>query len=195
MIRLGVLGSTRGSDLVPIVEAIERQDLDASVEIIISNNKRAPILDKGNKYKIPSVFIEHKNRDRLDFDREVSKNLLEKNIDLVLLIGFMRILSKEFVREWVGRIINVHPSLLPIYAGGMNNDVHRDVLLAKEKETGCTIHLVTAEVDRGPIIIQKKCVVLEKDTVESLKERVQALEGIAFVEAINKMGGILKNEN
>ena len=195
MIRLGVLGSTRGSDLVPIVEAIERQDLDASVEIIISNNKRVPILDKGNKYKIPSVFIEHKNRDRLDFDREVSKNLLEKNIDLVLLVGFMRILSKEFVREWVGRIINVHPSLLPIYAGGMNNDVHRDVLLAKEKETGCTIHLVTAEVDRGPIIIQKKCVVLEKDTVESLKERVQALEGIAFVEAINKMGGILKNEN
>ena len=80
MIRLGVLGSTRGSDLVPIVEAIKRQDLDASVEIIISNNKRAPILDKGNKYKIPSVFIEHKNRDRLDFDREVSKNLLEKNI-------------------------------------------------------------------------------------------------------------------
>ena len=195
MIRLGVLGSTRGSDLVPIVEAIKRQDLDASVEIIISNNKRAPILDKGNKYKIPSVFIEHKNRDRLDFDREVSKNLLEKNIDLVLLIGFMRILSKEFVREWVGRIINVHPSLLPKYAGGMNNDVHRDVLLAKEKETGCTIHLVTAEVDRGPIIIQKKCVVLEKDTVESLKERVQALEGLAFVEAINKMGGILKNEN
>ena len=195
MIRLGVLGSTRGSDLVPIVEAIERQDLDASVEIIISNNKRAPILDKGNKYKIPSVFIEHKNRDRLDFDREVSKNLLEKNIDLVLLIGFMRILSKEFVREWVGRIINVHPSLLPKYGGGMNNDVHRDVLLAKEKETGCTIHLVTAEVDRGPIIIQKKCVVLEKDTVESLKERVQALEGLAFVEAINKMGGILKNEN
>ena len=195
MIRLGVLGSTRGSDLVPIVEAIKRQDLDASVEIIISNNKRAPILDKGNKYKIPSVFIEHKNRDRLDFDREVSKNLLEKNIDLVLLIGFMRILSKEFVQEWVGRIINVHPSLLPKYAGGMNNDVHRDVLLAKEKETGCTIHLVTAEVDRGPIIIQKKCVVLEKDTVESLKERVQALEGLAFVEAINKMGGILKNEN
>jgi len=195
LIRLGVLGSTRGSDLVPIVEAIKRQDLDASVEIIISNNKRAPILDKGNKYKIPSVFIEHKNRDRLDFDREVSKNLLEKNIDLVLLIGFMRILSKEFVREWVGRIINVHPSLLPKYAGGMNNDVHRDVLLAKEKETGCTIHLVTAEVDRGPIIIQKKCVVLEKDTVESLKERVQALEGLAFVEAINKMGGILKNEN
>ncbi len=195
MIRLGILGSTRGSDLVPIVEAIERQDLDASVEIIISNNERAPILDKGNKYKIPSVFIEHKNRDRVDFDREVSKNLLEKNIDLVLLIGFMRILSKEFVREWVGRIINVHPSLLPKYAGGMNNNVHRDVLLAKEKETGCTIHLVTAEVDRGPIIIQKKCVVLEKDTVESLKERVQALEGLAFVEAINKMGGILKNEN
>jgi phosphoribosylglycinamide formyltransferase-1 len=84
---------------------------------------------------------------------------------------------------------------LPKYAGGMNNDVHRDVLLSKEKETGCTIHLVTAEVDRGPIIIQKKCSVFHDDTIETLRKRVQSLEGVAFVEAINKMKGILKSEN
>jgi formyltetrahydrofolate-dependent phosphoribosylglycinamide formyltransferase len=192
---LGVLGSTRGSDLVPIVEAINSGKLRASVEVIISNNKGSLILEKAEKYKIPSAFIGHKGKERLVFDREVDKKLSEKKVDLVLLIGFMRILSKEFVRSWEGQIINVHPSLLPKYAGGINNDVHRDVLQAKDKETGCTIHLVTSEVDRGPIVVQKKCVVLKTDTVDSLKERVQSLEGVAFIEAINKMRGILKNES
>jgi len=195
LIRLGILGSTRGSDLVPIVEAINDGRLRASVELIISNNKGSLILEKAEKYKIPSAFIDHKGKERLVFDREIDKKLSEKKVDLVLLIGFMRILSKEFVKSWEGQIINVHPSLLPKYAGGINNDVHRDVLQAKDKETGCTIHLVTPEVDRGPIVVQKKCVVLETDTVDSLKERVQSLEGVAFIEAINKMRGILKNES
>ena len=195
MIRLGVLGSTRGSDLVPIVEAINSGKLRASVEVIISNNKNSLILEKAEKYKIPSAFISHKGKERLVFGREVDKKLSEKKVDLVLLIGFMGILSKEFVAAWSGQIINVHPSLLPKYAGGMNNAVHRDVLQAKEKETGCTIHLVTSEVDRGPIVVQKKCAVLKTDTIDSLKERVQSLEGVAFIEAINKMRGILKNEN
>ncbi len=195
MIRLGVLGSTKGTDLVPILSAISSGELRASVEVVISNNRGSLILEKAKNSGVPSVFINHKNKSRETFDGEVEKNLLEKNVDLVLLIGFMRILSKEFVGRWAGRIINVHPSLLPKYAGGMNNDVHRDVLLSKEKETGCTIHLVTAEVDRGPIIIQKKCSVFHDDTIETLRKRVQSLEGVAFVEAINKMKGILKSEN
>ena len=195
MIRLGVLGSTKGTDLVPILDAISSGELQASVEVVISNKKGSLILKKAKNSGVPSVFISHENKPRESFDEEVEKNLLEKNVDLVLLIGFMRILSKGFVQRWAGRIINVHPSLLPKHAGGMNNDVHRDVLLAKEKETGCTIHLVTAEVDRGPIIIQKKCSVFHDDTIETLKERVQSLEGVAFVEAINKMKGILKNED
>ena len=195
MIRLGVLGSTRGSDLVPIIKAIKSGRLCASIEVIISNEKNSLILKKAERYKIPRAFIEHKGKERAVFDREIDKKLSEKKVDLVLLIGFMRILSKEFVSAWEGQIINVHPSLLPKYAGGMNNDVHRDVLKAKDKETGCTIHLVTSEVDRGPIIVQKKCAVLEADTIDSLKERVQSLEGVAFIEAINKMRGILKNEN
>jgi len=195
LIRLGVLGSTKGTDLVPILSAISSGELRASVEVVISNNRGSLILEKAKNSGVPSVFINHKNKSRETFDGEVEKNLLEKNVDLVLLIGFMRILSKEFVGRWAGRIINVHPSLLPKYAGGMNNDVHRDVLLSKEKETGCTIHLVTAEVDRGPIIIQKKCSVFHDDTIETLRKRVQSLEGVAFVEAINKMRGILKSEN
>ena len=97
----------------------------------------------------------------------------------------MRILSPGFVDRWGGKIINVHPSLLPKYAGGMNNDVHESVLAAGDKETGCTIHLVTKEVDGGPILLQKSCPVFENDSVESLKERVQELEGKAFIEVIN----------
>jgi len=195
VIRLGVLGSTKGTDLVPILGAIQSGELSASVEVVISNNENSPILEKAKNAEIPSFFIDHKNKDRTIFDSEIEKILLEKNVDLVLLIGFMRILSSDFVERWGGRIINVHPSLLPKHAGGMNNDVHKAVLAAKEKETGCTIHLVTAKVDRGPIVVQKKCLVFPEDTVETLKKRVQLLEGVAFIEAINKMRGILKNEN
>jgi len=108
-----------------------------------------------------------------------------KKIDLILLVGFMRILSSEFVERWRGKIINVHPSLLPKYAGGMNNDVHESVLAAGDKESGCTIHLVTKDVDCGPILLQKSCPVYENDSVESLRERVQKLEGESFIEVIN----------
>ena len=195
MIRLGVLGSTKGTDLVPIFRAINSGELMASVEVVISNNEGALILEKAKNGGVSSVFISHKNKSRETFDGEVEKKFLEKNVDLVLLIGFMRILSRGFVERWAGRIINVHPSLLPKHAGGINNDVHRDVLLAKEAETGCTIHLVTAKVDGGPIIVQKKCPVFHDDTIETLRRRVQSLEGVAFIEAINKMRGILKSEN
>ena len=97
----------------------------------------------------------------------------------------MRILSQEFCHRWQDKILNVHPSLLPKYAGGMDTNVHEEVLLNGEIETGCTIHFVTEDVDSGPILIQKSCAVEENDTVETLKKKVQALEGQAFVEAIN----------
>jgi phosphoribosylglycinamide formyltransferase-1 len=102
----------------------------------------------------------------------------------MLLIGFMRILSAEFCRIWQDRILNIHPSLLPKYAGGIDTNVHEKVLRNGDRETGCTIHFVTEEVDAGPILIQKKCTVAADDTIESLKTKVQQLEGAAFIEAI-----------
>ena len=191
MIRLGVLGSTNGTDLLPILTAIKDGELDASVELVVSNNKKALILEKAKSHNIDSFFIDHKNKKREVFDKEISQRLKEKEVDLILLIGFMRILSGGFVSEWSEKIINVHPSLLPKYAGGMNEDVHKQVLKAGDKETGCTVHLVTAQVDEGPILVQKRCPVLEDDTVRSLKEKVQKLEGEAFVEVIR---GWEKNE-
>jgi phosphoribosylglycinamide formyltransferase-1 len=184
-VRLAVLGSTNGTDLVPVVGAERSGSLSASVNVVISNNESSGILKKARHYGIENYFICHKNKKRGVFDFEMSQILENKKIDLILLIGFMRILSPGFVNRWGGKIINVHPSLLPKYAGGMNNDVHESVLAAGDKETGCTIHLVTKEVDGGPILLQKSCPVFENDSVESLKERVQELEGKAFIEVIN----------
>ena len=180
-----MIGSTNGTDLVPIVEAISSGGLSATVEVVLSNNETSGILKKARGYGIENHFICHKNKKRDVFDFEMSQILEDKKIDLILLIGFMRILSSEFVDRWFGKIVNVHPSLLPKYAGGMNSDVHKSVLASGDKETGCTIHLVTKEVDGGPILLQKSCPVFENDSIDSLKERVQKLEGEAFIEIIN----------
>jgi len=187
MINIGVLGSTKGTDLQAILDAIHSKKLSATVSTVISNRKNAYILDRAKDHSVPFYFISHKGKDRKDFDAEMTEVLKKHEVDLVLLIGFMRILSSSFCIEWRDRILNVHPSLLPKYAGGMDTNVHEEVLKNKDKETGCTIHFVTDELDSGPILIQKKCAVEEGDTVETLKSKVQILEGEAFLEAIPLM--------
>jgi phosphoribosylglycinamide formyltransferase-1 len=184
MIRLGILGSTRGSSMLPIIEAIKQNQLSAQINVVISN-KPAFILQQAAKYNIPTQFLDPKNKTREEYDQEVSKILTQYQVDLVILIGYMRILSLQFVTNWRDKIINIHPSLLPAFAGGMDLDVHQAVLASGVKETGCTVHVVTREVDAGPIVVQKKCQVLKDDTVETLKQRVQALEGNALITAID----------
>ena len=187
MINIGVLGSTKGTDLQAILDAVLAKKLEANISVVISNQKDAYILKRARDHGVPTFFISHKKKGRVDFDAEMTQILRKYKVDLILLIGFMRILSSEFCREWSDRILNVHPSLLPKYAGGMDTNVHEEVLRNKYKETGCTIHFVTDEVDGGPILIQKKCVVEKHDTVETLKTKVQELEGQAFLEAIPLM--------
>ena len=189
MIRLGVLGSTNGTDLQAVIDAILSERLNACVSVVISNTAGSFILERANNHGVPAFFISHEEKSREVFDKEITNILKEHQVDLVLLIGFMRILSSGFCREWHDRILNVHPSLLPKYAGGMNNSVHKDVLENKDVETGCTIHLVTEELDAGPIIVQKRCAVDKRETIASLKAKVQALEGIALIEAIQLVGG------
>ncbi len=185
-VKLGVLGSTKGTDLQAIIDAIAGGRLDASVEVVLSNRKKAYILERGRNHGIENVFINHKGKEREQFDREMTELLESKGVELILLIGFMRILSPWFCLHWKSQILNVHPSLLPKYAGGMDMNVHEEVLKNNETETGCTIHIVTAEVDAGPIVVQKKCAVEADDTPETVKTKVQALEGDAFLEAIKK---------
>jgi len=184
MIRLGVLGSTRGTDLEAILSAINNKKLAAEVSVVISNREKAYILTRAKNHTVPSFFISHKDKSRADFDRNVTTILKQYNVELVLLIGFMRILSAEFCQAWRDRVLNVHPSLLPKYAGGMDMNVHKEVLKNGDHETGCTIHFVTETVDDGPVLVQKRCTVETNETMETLKLKVQALEGGAFIEAI-----------
>ena len=191
MLKLAVLGSTRGTDLDAIVSAIDEGILNATIKLVISNKENAYILKRAEKNNIKSMFLSDYSVTREEYGNLLNKIFIDDNVDIVLLIGFMRILSKSFCKKWDNKILNVHPSLLPKYAGGINNNVHRDVLKNKDSETGCTIHYVTANVDSGPILIQKKCEVQPGDTIESLKDRVQHLEGQAFIEALH----LIENKN
>lgn len=185
-LRIGVLGSTRGTALVPIIEACANGTIDAEIVAVISNKASAPILDKGRALGVTVVVqsISCTNKTRTEFDAECTSLLVSAGVDFVLLVGYMRILSKSFTDFWYGRCINVHPSLLPKHAGGMDLAVHQAVIDAKENVSGCTIHQVTEEVDGGPIVVQKHVHVDITDTAESLKAKVQPLEGPAFIEAI-----------
>ena len=184
MQKLAILGSTKGTSLQPIIDAIKSDKLDASIELVISNKKDAYILERAKKHHLNPIFIDPNGKSREEFDREVMKLLDEKEIDLVLLIGYMRFISAEFVGKWRNKVINVHPSLLPKFAGGMDLNVHEEVIKAGESESGCTIHFVDEGADTGEIILQKKCPVVPGETPESLKEKVQKLEGERFVEVI-----------
>ena len=187
MIRLGVLGSTNGTDLQVILESVKAKKINAIVNVVISNKKNAYILKRGQNHGLPSIFINHKDKKRESFDSELTSTLEKYNVEYILLIGFMRILSSTFCKRWRHKIINVHPSLLPKYSGGIDMNIHEQVIKNGDKESGCTIHFVTEELDRGPILIQKKCKVNTNETPETLKVKVQGLEGIAFIEAINQI--------
>lgn len=184
MLRLGILGSTRGTNMLAVIDAIKSGILAASIELVISNKPHAMILERANDNGLRNKYLSSEGLSRSEYDQEISTLLVEHQIDLVVLIGYMRILSADFVRYWHNKVINVHPSLLPAHAGKMDLEVHQSVIDSGDKETGCTIHYVTQEVDAGPVLLQMKCPVLHDDTSETLKARVQALEGQALVDAI-----------
>ena len=183
-VRVAVLGSTRGSSLQPVIEAIEAGELNATIVAVISNLKKSGILERAQVHKLKDYFISAKDKEREQFDSEVSQILVKEKADLILCIGYMRFLSKEFVNQWFGKVANVHPSLLPKHPGLMDLEVHQAVIDAGDTETGCTVHLIDEGIDSGPIFIQLKVAVSKKDTAEILKAKVQSLEGQAFIQLI-----------
>lgn len=194
-LRIGVLGSTRGTALIPVMEACASERLHAEIVAVVSNKSAAPILEKGKSLgaTVVSRFVSAKGLTREQYDAECTEALLSAGVEYVILVGYMRILSKAFCDFWAGRCINVHPSLLPLHAGGMDLQVHQAVIDAGERESGCTIHEVTETVDGGPVVVQKRVTVESGDTAETLKAKVQPLEGPAFIEAIEKYskGGVI----
>ena len=185
-LKIGVLGSTRGTDLEGVIKAIKEGKLQAEVVVVISDRKGAYILERARKYGIEAVYISPREfSSRENFDRKVSQLLREREVEIVLLIGYMRILSPSFVKEWKNRIMNIHPSLLPAFAGGMDLNVHEEVIKRGVKITGCTLHFVDEGADTGPIILQKAVEVDEEETPETLKAKVQRAEQEIIVEGLN----------
>ncbi len=181
--RIAVLGSTNGSDLPALVKSIEEGKLRglAEIEVIISDNNGSGILKKARDYNIENYFIDPKDDsgrklDVASYNDELDKRLDYHNVELIVNIGWMRMYSEGFVEKWWGKNMNIHPSLLPAFAGGMDLDVHAEVLKRGCRLTGPTLHFIDKGADTGPIIMQYTVPVERKDTADMVKAKVQAAE-------------------
>jgi phosphoribosylglycinamide formyltransferase 1 len=176
--RVAVLISGRGSNLGALIAA---QDASYKIALVIANIEGAGGLEKARAAGIATSVIPHAGKSREAFDSEMDVALRAANIELVVLAGFMRILSDGFVRDWEGRLINIHPSLLPAYKG---TKVHERVIEAREAISGASVHFVVPELDAGPVIAQARVPVHPSDTPETLAERVLAVEHTLYPEAL-----------
>lgn len=184
-IKTAVFISGNGSNLQALIDAAQSPDYPAAISLVISNVETAYGLTRAQNAGITTVVIPHGNYpSREAFDRMVDASLQTHGIELVVMAGFMRILSEWFVHAWAGKLINIHPSLLPKYKG---LNTHARALEAGDMEHGATIHWVTPELDSGEIILQKSIPILAGDTPESLKARVHALEHQLYPEALRKV--------
>jgi phosphoribosylglycinamide formyltransferase 1 len=185
--RIAVLASTRGTDLQAIMDEMRGRKLPGvELSIVVSDQKNCYALERAKESGFETAWVNPSGKKRVEFDREVMSLLDEKEVDLICLVGFMRILSSEFVQHYKNRIINVHPSLLPKYGGkGFHGaNVHEAVLEAGDKVTGMTIHFVDEGCDTGHIIHQAEIEVVPEDDANDLKRKVQSLEKRWYPEVI-----------
>ncbi len=179
---LGVLCSGRGTDLQSIIDAIADGKLDAEIAVVLTDKPDVMALERARKAGIRNVCVNRKEyEDRESFERVLVAELEASGVTLVILAGFMRILSPYFVHAYSGRIMNIHPALLPSFGGA---HAHRDVLAYGVKISGCTVHFVDEGMDSGPIILQATVPVLDDDTEETLGARVLEQEHIIYPKAI-----------
>jgi len=180
---LGVLASGRGSNFLAVQKAIEAEDLDARIAVLVSDRPQAPALDLARTHGIAAEFIPYQTSDRSAFERPAIARLQKENCDLILLAGFMRILTPEFIHSFPGKILNIHPSLLPSFKG---LNPQRQALEAGVKFSGCTVHVVTDELDAGPILAQAVVPVLDGDTEETLSARILKEEHKIYADVVRK---------
>ncbi|MGU3666964.1 phosphoribosylglycinamide formyltransferase [Methylobacterium sp. A49B] len=168
--RVAILISGRGSNMVALLEASQRPDFPAEIVLVLSNRPEAAGLARAAAAGIPTQAIDHTAfADRAGFDAALDAALQAADVDLVCLAGFMRILTPDFVASWAGRMLNIHPSLLPLFKG---THTHRQALEAGVRLHGCTVHFVVPELDAGPIVAQAAIPVRQDDDPESLADRV-----------------------
>lgn len=180
--KLAVLASGFGSNLQAIMEAVDRGGIEATLELVLSDNENAYALERARSRGIEAIYLNPgKYGDRAAYDGAIVALLREREIELVILAGFMRILSPAFVREYRGRIMNIHPSLLPSFPGV---DGVRQALDYGVKVSGCSVHFVDEGLDTGPIILQEAVPVFDHDTVETLQQRIHEVEHRLYRQAI-----------
>jgi len=180
--RIGVLVSGRGSNLQALIDAVAARRLDATIAVVISNVGGVPALARAERAGIETVVIPHTGwPSREAFDEQLAETLLERDVRLVALAGFMRRLSGSFLERFPGPVLNVHPSLLPAFPG---TEAPAQALAHGVKVAGCTVHLVTAELDGGPVVLQTAVPVLPDDTAESLAARILIEEHRALPAAV-----------
>ena len=181
-VRVAVLISGRGSNLKSLIAATRAPDYPAEIVLVISNKDDAPGLQIARDLGVPAEAIPHKNyASREEFDRAIDAALREAKIDLVAEAGFMRIHSEWFAKEWEGKLLNIHPSLLPLFPGIR---VHQQALDAGVTESGCTVHFIVPELDAGPTIMQASVPVLPGDTAETLAARILVEEHKLYPKAV-----------
>ena len=182
MINIGVLASGRGTNLQVIIEAIKEGKIEGRISIVISDNPDAYALKRARQHNIETRYINFKEfKNREDYDKEIIKALEEKKIDLVVLAGYMRILTPYFINVYKNKIMNIHPALLPSFPG---LHAQRQAVEYGVKISGCTVHFVDEGVDSGPIILQKSVEVKAADTEESLAEKILKEEHQIYPRAI-----------
>jgi phosphoribosylglycinamide formyltransferase-1 len=181
--RVAVLISGRGSNMTALIEAAQAEDYPAEIALVVSNRPDAAGLARAREAAIATAVIDHQpfGKDREAFERALDDELRQHRIDIVCLAGFMRLLTAWFIGRWRGRILNIHPALLPEFKG---LDTHRRALEAGVKRHGATVHFVIEETDAGPIISQQSVPVLQGDTEASLAARVLEIEHRIYPEAL-----------
>ncbi len=182
-LRVAVLISGRGSNMVALIEAAKAIDYPAAIVLVISNNPDAAGLSYAREAGIATAIVDHRpfKENRAAFEQALNAQLEAQRIDLVCLAGFMRLLTPDFVGRWSGRMLNIHPALLPQFKG---LDTHRRALDAGVREHGATVHFVVPEMDSGPIVLQASVPVRNGDTEESLAQRVLEVEHRIYPQAL-----------
>lgn len=184
-LKIAILISGRGSNMVALVDAIKSGEIpDAEVAAVISDKANAAGLEKARERGVETVVVERRGRTREEHDAEIISELKKRNVDLVCLAGYMRLLSPPFVAAFPKRILNIHPSLLPAYPG---LNIHERVLAAGETVSGCTVHYVNEDLDAGEIVSQREVVVLPGDTPEALSARILEQEHKLYIEAVKNV--------
>ena len=191
MKKLAVLASGSGTNLQAIIDSIKSNNLkDTVISVVISNKKGAYALQRAKDEGITNTFVNPKDfKSNNDYDKKLIEIIKNHNVNLIVLAGYLRILTEDFINAFPNKIINIHPALLPNFGGKdmYGEKVHKAVLESGVKESGCTVHFVTKDIDAGPIIIQRRVPVLPGDTIESLSKRVLKEEHALLIEAIAKI--------